>query len=1196
MLNLVKIELRGFKSFADKVEIPFREGVTAIIGPNGCGKSNVSDAIRWTLGEKSAKQLRGKSMQDVIFAGTEKRRSMSYCEVSLTFNNENQHIFPSLPFDEVVVTRKLDRSGMSEYFLNNNHTRLRDIIALFHDTGIGKEGYSIIGQGRVDEIMSAKPDERRRIFEEAAGISKFRAERIEAERKLEKTALNLQTTNEVIAEIEKQIGPLRKQAETAQKYFDLKEQLKYNEVNLYIYNYENNQAIKQKIYDRISGYDSALKIKDMEYNECVRRYDDCIRESSGIDRVYDDSNAELLSLKVGEARSEVEAHALKDRIANVQSQIARLNEELLSIDNRLIVSEQTISTTTAKKEEEFNAYLHTCKAFEDVNARYSQLTNALAGQESDLEARNLEYVRAIEELGALKSNISGFQAEKTINEERAKSIRQLLTQKKERLDEELTNLSIYDGKVKSAKERMRQVATEYNESVSEKADAQEAVKAFAEDISALSGKLSANEERVRTYTAIKEQYSAYQNAVGNLMRDSKHDPVLASKIMGVLAEVISVPNEFEAAIEYALGGAMQNVLVENEGDASDLIAYLKQKNYGRVTFRPLTSCRPHALSGESLGVLKEPGCYGLAGDLVKYDAKFDGFIKTLLGATVVVNNIDNAIRIFRKYNQAFKIVTLDGEIFSRGGEITGGSRRNQTQGLLSQEKQIEQARANLEKIKNNIAQITALRQEKEQDVLDFEQKIESLNKEISELRIEIGVNEDKANQCLQITETLQTEINQGAEEYELVIASIKDITDKLNSIDALEKITSEKKEEYTALLADSKSENSKQKSEREELSQRVMDLRVKMASRKSALDGYDQDLFRLAREKESLEEEKLDTIAQLKIEQSKLDSITSAPEKTSFSKEDEARIKVLEKEIADLSERKRTISDEIVALDAQKTEIFNQRNELTAKKTRDEGMLDNVDIEMRTQQAHILEEYDLTYAGAVEFKDEEFKAHGTLTVISDLKKSIARLGDVNLLASKTLEETEVRLNEQIAQRDDIQRACDDVKVIIDSLTERMRDKFSDAFNRICENFKEVFSQLFGGGKGELRLDTKETDDVLEAGIEIFAQPPGKKLQNIGLLSGGERALTAIAILFAILRLKPMPFCVLDEIEAALDDANVNLFAEFLKKFSDYTQFIVITHRKPTMRHADTIFGVTMEEKGVTKIVSIEFEEAVKHAK
>ena len=983
MLNLVKIELRGFKSFADKVEIPFREGVTAIIGPNGCGKSNVSDAIRWTLGEKSAKQLRGKSMQDVIFAGTEKRRSMSYCEVSLTFNNENQHIFPTLPFDEVVITRKLDRSGMSEYFLNNNHTRLRDIIALFHDTGIGKEGYSIIGQGRVDEIMSAKPDERRRIFEEAAGISKFRAERIEAERKLEKTALNLQTTNEVIAEIEKQIGPLRKQAEMAKRYNDLKEQLKHQEVNLYIYNYENNQAIKQKIYDRIAGYDKTLKLKDMEYNECVRRYDACITESSGIDRVFEDHNAELLSLKVGEAKSEGEAIALKERIANIQSQIVRLNEELTSVDNRLIVSEQTIKNTTAKKEEEFAAYLHTCKAYEDVNSKYSQLTDTLAGQESDLEARNLEYVRAIEELGALKSNISGFQAEKTINEERAKSIKQLLSQKKEKLDEELTNLSIFDGKVKTARDRMRQVATEYNECMTEKAEAQEAVKAFAEDISSLNGKLSANEERVRTFQAIKDQYSAYQNAVANLMKDSKHDPVLSSKIMGVLAEVISVPSEFEAAIEYALGGAMQNVLVENEGDASDLIAYLKQKNYGRVTFRPLTSCRPHELTGESVGVLKEPGCYGLASKLVKYDPKFDGFIQTLLGSTVVVNNIDNAIRIFRKYNQAFKIVTLDGEIFSRGGEITGGSRRNQTQGLLSQEKQIESARANLEKIKNNIAQIMSLREEKENDVVACEEKLELLNKEISELRIEIGVNEDKAKQALQITETLQTEINQGAEEYELVIASIKDITDKLNSIDALEKITAEKKEEYTTLLADTKSENTKQKTEREELAQRVMDLRIKMTTRKSALDGYDQELFRLSREKESLEEEKLDTIAQLKIEQSKLDNIASAPEKSSFSKEDEARIRILEKEIADLSERKRTISDEIKALDAQKTDIFNERNELTAKKTRDEGMLDNVDIEMRQQQTHILEEYDLTYASAVEFKDPEFKSYGALTVISD---------------------------------------------------------------------------------------------------------------------------------------------------------------------------------------------------------------------
>jgi len=1196
LLNFVKIELRGFKSFADKVEIPFNEGVTAIIGPNGCGKSNVSDAIRWTLGEKSAKQLRGKSMQDVIFAGTEKRRSMSYCEVSLTFNNENKRLFPTLPFDEVVITRKMDRSGISEYYLNHENCRLRDIIDLLHDTGMGKEGYSIIGQGRVDEIMSAKPDDRRHIFEEAAGISKFRAERDASERNLEKAKLNLESANEVINEIEKQITPLKKQAEAAMRYAELKEQLKHNEVNLYIYNYEHSQQTKQKIADRIEDATLQLKKKDEEYNECMANYSRCMDELAGIDKNYDEYNAELMSLKVDAARFEGEASLVKERVSHIQSEIARLNDELASIDRQLLVSDQLIEEETAKKSEIFSQFLAASKEQEILEEKSSRLISSIKGKESDIENSNSAYLKAVEELGAIKGNISGLQSALGFNREHAKSLNELILQKKARLNEEETNLAIYDGKIKAVKDKTLAAMQTFNESLAQKKDAQSALESYAEDIDNLRKKLAAAEARFNLFSSVKESYEGYQPAVSKLMKDSKHDSVLKAQIIGVLAELLDVPQDFEAAIEYALGGAMQNIIVETESEASSLIAYLKQNGYGRVTFRPLSACRPHTLMGESRLVLNEPGCFGLASDLIHYDPKIEKVVETLLGTTVIVNNIDNATRIFRKYNQAFKIVTLDGEIFSRNGEITGGSRRNQTQGLLSQEKQIEQARVSVEKLKDNIAKIINLRSEKELEISALEEKIDEMNKEISELRLSSMVDAEKAAQARESAAKLNEEIEHDAEEYRKTQASIKEAEDQLNSIDALEKVVAEKKEEINALVTDSKSENDKTKDERDEVMKRVVENKVVVAQLKQAMDMSAERLLGHETTKHSLEEDKINTAADLRREQNNLESIKNAPEKTVFSKEDEARIKELEDKIAELSGRKRTINDEIAAYDRQKEEIFNERNVLVEKKTRDEGMLENVDSDMRAQEAHVLQEYDLTYSTALEFKDEEFKAYGALTVISDLKRAIYRLGDVNQLAAQTLKETEERLQQQILYRDDIQKAYDDIMQIIADLTKEMQGRFTEAFEQISVNFKEVFSQLFGGGKGELRLDTKETDDVLEAGIEIFAQPPGKKLQNISLLSGGERALTAIAILFAILRLKPMPFCVLDEIEAALDDANVNLFAEFLKKFSDFTQFIVITHRKPTMRHADTIFGVTMEEKGVTKIVSIAFEDAVKQAR
>ncbi|MBQ9276512.1 MAG: AAA family ATPase, partial [Clostridia bacterium] len=547
----------------DKVEIPFQEGVTAIIGPNGCGKSNVSDAIRWTLGEQSAKQLRGKNMQDVIFAGTEKRKSMSYCEVSLTFNNEGQHIFPSLPYDEVVITRKLDRSGLSEYYINKTRCRMKDIIALFRDTGIGKEGYSIIGQGRVAEIMSAKPDDRRHIFEEAAGISKFRAQRNEAENKLEKTAANLQTANDVIAEIERQINPLRKQAETAQKYFELKEQLKYNEVNLYIYNYENIQSIKQKIYDRLAAAEKDLKVKDMQYREIVSRYERCIVESSSIDRVYDEDHAELMALKVDAEKVAGAANLVKEKITNLQAEIARLNSELASVDAQLVVSTGLIASTEQKKEACLAEYIKTSKEYEDLQSKYSYLSQSIEGQENTLEESNARYVKAVEDLSALRTNLSGYSTEKGMCEERAKMLFSLINQKKARLDEANTDLAVYGAKVKSTKEKLRSLTEEYNETLSERLESTEAIKAYSEDIQSLTQRLAIAEGQLKLYKQSKEDYQGYQEAVQRLMQDAKHDPIVKSKIMGVLAEVLSVPSEYESAIEYALGGTMQIVLVES---------------------------------------------------------------------------------------------------------------------------------------------------------------------------------------------------------------------------------------------------------------------------------------------------------------------------------------------------------------------------------------------------------------------------------------------------------------------------------------------------------------------------------------------------------------------------------------------------------------------------------------------------------
>ncbi len=1194
-MNLEKIIIHGFKSCADKVEIPLKDGFTAIIGPNGCGKSNVAEAIRWTLGEQSAKSLRGKSMQDVIFAGTDKRRSMSYCEVTLVFNNENHKIFKELPFDEVTITRKLDRSGLSEYYINNTRCRMRDIINLLHDTGIGKEGYSIIGQGRIDEILSAKPEDRRNIFEEAAGISKFRAQRTEAERKLEKTSDNLNIANEVIAEIQRQLTPLRRQAETANKYFELKDALKKQEVNLYIYNYENNASIKQKVEDRLLSSRGELSSKEAAERGCSIEYDKTLSEIADTDKIYSENHAELLNLKVDAAKIEGEENVVKERVNNLQNAKKRIEEDLKSVDATLVISDNLIKAAETKKEEAFAEYLIKNKEFEIADARFKSISRTIEGQESDLESKNTAYVRAIEELGALKNNQASFVAEKGINEERAKILLKTLNENKAQLDAEQTNLVIYDNNVKNSKEEQRSLMSEYNETLSNKMESAEAVKGLGEDLSSLNGKLAHLEGVYDLALQVKNDYAGYQESVQRLMREAKNDPILKSRILGTLAGVLVVPTEYEAAIECALGASVQNVLVESERDAAQIITYLKQKDIGRVTFRPRTSCTLRTLTGLNRGILSEDGCFGTAADLVSCEEDFEVFKQSYLGTTVIVRNMAVAEMLFKKYNRDVRIVTLEGEIYNRGGEITGGSRKSGKVSLLAQDNKIEETKQALTRLRGNIAKVKQQQEEHQQNIAECEQNIARLAERIGELRIAITLNEDKGKNSFEIVQNLEKNVSSGAIEYESVRTQIKELQEKLSSIDDLEKEVQGKQSEYDALLVESKSKKTDNTSERESLNTKVLELRVALATLKSAIDTHDAEIARLKRDQENTAEEKLDFIAELKTVESQLESIKSAPEKTSFSAEDLKRIKELEESILGLDNRKAELNEKLVKLNAEKTRLFEERTAINEKIMRDENTLSRIDDENFALQEHILEEYDLTYGTSLEFKDAEFSAYGAKTEITDLKRSIAKLGDVNLLAVQDLAESEKRLFDCTSQRDDIQAAYDDINKIIEELTTEMTQKFTTAFEKIQINFTDVFAKLFGGGKGELRLDTSETQDTLEAGIEIFAQPPGKSLKHISLLSGGERALTAISILFAILKLKPMPFCVLDEIEAALDDSNANLFAEFLKSFSDFTQFIVITHRKPTMSHADSIFGVTMEERGITKFVSIEFEEAVKHA-
>jgi chromosome segregation protein len=1199
-VNFSKIEIKGFKSFADKVTIDFKDGVTAIIGPNGCGKSNIADAIRWTLGEQSAKSLRGKNMMDVIFNGTENRHSTSYCEVSLYFDNTDHQVFPNIDFDDVVITRKLDRSGNSEYQINKTRCRMKDIINLIHDTGIGKEGYSIIGQGRIDEILSVKPDDRRHIFEEAAGISKFRYQRTEAERKLEKTMNNLAVANERISEIERQLVPLRKQAEATKKYLEFKEELKNEEVNLYIYQYENNESVKAKINEKLDAAKNELARLEGEFVKCLSEYDASMREAASLDNVAKEYNSELLSLKVDAEKVAGESKVFQERLSNLTQDERRLSDEIKSIEMQLFVVSDQLKKAKENKEEKQKTYVRLCEEQKKVQAEVDALSLSVSDAENQLEEKSNAYYRAVEELASLKTNLSGLTAEYGIQQERAKNMHALLNQKKQNLDEEMTALAISEANYKKAKEQMRELTTRYNENLSNREEAKEAVAGYNEDILSFNTKLAVMEGNLRSLIAIKEDFAGYQGAVQALMNDAKTNAALSSRILGVVAQIINVPSDYVAAVENALGSALQNIVCQTEEDASYLIDYLKQKNLGRATFRPLSACRPKSLTGENRAALKERGCLGVVCDLISYDKKFDKIMQALLGDTVIVDNKATGIRLFRAYNQSFRIVTLDGDIFAQNGSMTGGSRRSDKSGLLEQEKNIAAAKENLEKLKSNLSKMMEMRAEKQQEIADCEKISRELEEGINGLKVECSLYDERVKLASQNVSNLKTEIELSAAELEEINAQVKELNAKISSIDVLEKQVEKKKQEFGSISQITKTSSTDKRVERERAVERLTELRLEIARTKGSIDGLDTEIFRLEREQTSLKESELDAKSEHASVAAKIDALNNAPQRSVFTDKERDRIEFLQKEIDNLAEKKKYLNNRIMELDSLRNTLSEEKTKVLERKMRDEGMLERVDIEIRSMQEHILEEYNLTYASALEFKREGFNSRSAQSQIQNLKREIARLGDVNMLAISDLAETEERFATLTAERDDIQAGYDDLKKIIADLTNEMVIKFTDAFNKINQNFQEIFRKLFDGGKGELRLEPVENDpdgkeiDPLEAGIEIFAQPPGKKLQHISLLSGGEKALTAISILFGILQLKPMPFCVLDEIEAALDDANANLFSELLKMFAEKTQFIVITHRKPTMRHADTIYGVTMEEKGVTKIVRVEFEEALKH--
>lgn len=1190
-MDFRKIELIGFKSFADKQEIRFDNGVTCIVGPNGCGKSNVADAVRWVLGEQSAKSLRGSSMQDVIFSGTQNRKSLSYCEVSLTFDNTNK-IFKDLDFQEVVFTRKLFRSGESEYYINKKPARLRDIIDLLHECGVSKEGYTIIGQGKVSEILSSKPEDRRSIFEEAVGIAKTKAKRLETSRKLDRTRDNIVRIVDITTELERQLEPLSRQAEKARAYRALSEELKYHEVNTYLYKHDNASSTKAKINERIKGLNEQIEIRQTELGDAIKAYNAHQKEISEADDYIRQLNAEHVEKVQSYERQSGSAKLYNEKISFFRSEIQRLEDEIAAAESK--------SKELGASIEEKNAYVGECRKeitdlerrAGEINAALVEVITAINEGEKMAETAQNAILQSVEGLADLKQNIGALEAEKSVMSERQRET----LEKVKTLSDRLAALVAENAMNSSEISALEKSAQTVREEIKDKEEDVASINSYVSDVNAkiyaLNSEISALDANSRVYANLKDNFDGYQYSVKKLLTAAKTDREIDRRVKGVVANILKTDSKYEVAIETCLGGAVQNIVTENPEDARYLIQYLKRTESGRVTCLPVTSVKPRYETSETRRALQESGAIGLASELVKYDDYFERVVMHLLGNTLIVDDNENGRKIAEKYNFNFRIVTLDGDLFATSGSITGGSRKQNSSSLLAMDRKIEEVNAKLAAKRADMERLTTRKEQLTAQVAEGRAELEKATARLQDLRQQAAALREKIAGVDVRIENTKKEIESYKDEVALMATRITEISRRYTDIEQGGDKLIKEREVASTDAEKHKSAFDEYKKKRDSLMEENTSVQARKSFLSAEINSAEESVSRMRAEREELAAQSAKNRENIDSDNELIKSLLLEIEKVALSDSEKEYISALRAKIDAFEKRKTTLNDAVMQDNLKREMAQAEITKLSEKKYGEEVALSKVDSDLEYMAQRVWEEYEITYESAIGLKDDAYDITISNAETTRIKRKISSLGSINPNAIDDYNDLNARYQEMMSQRSDLEKAEEDLKSVITQLTDEMSATFADGFAKIRANFTRIFKELFGGGTADLILEKGETDDPLEQGIEIVAEPPGKKLQKISLLSGGEMSLTAIAILFAILKLRPMPFVVLDEIEAALDDANVDRFARYLKNFSAETQFIVITHKKVTMERADALYGVTMQEKGVSKIVSVKLADVV----
>lgn len=1194
-MKFKRIEIYGFKSFADKHEIPFGSGITGIVGPNGCGKSNVADSIRWVLGEQSAKLLRGNSMQDVIFNGTEKRKSMSYCEVALVFDNREK-LFPTLDYDEVVISRKLYRSGESEYALNRTPCRLKDIVELLRDGGMGREGYSIIGQGRIDELLSAKPEDRRNIFEEAAGISKFKARKIDAERKLGRTRDNLTRITDILEEKAKQLEPLMRQAEAARKWLDMRDRLRHYEINTYIHQYDTASQAKEVINTRINGIMEATDMKQKAYEAAVASYNESMYDLNSIDKNINALREELLTLTVGLEKQAGDIKVLKERISALIEQNGRLVGDNGTLESDRVRIEDSINKTLALCKTKRAELDDVKKLVEELRSKYLAAVEKITAGENTAQSNKQALLDAMDRLADIKANMSRLLAERDALSFNVEDMQKRITAMTAELNADREKLNTVNAELTEISDRKNKLSEQLKSLYAKNNDLLAEANEVTARLDKLNEKFYTAESRRKILHEMQQAYDGFAFSIRNLMNDAKKSAELSGKIEGVIAQLITMDAKYETAVETALGQAMQNVVTRNEDDAKYIIEYLKKMRYGRITFLPMTSIKPRSIEPKHEFALTAKGCFGVAADLVRYDDKYDNVVRGLLGGTVIVDNLDTAVSIARLTDYSFKIVTLDGDVINPSGAITGGSKKNDIANIFSHERELKELTTVVAKLSTEISTLTEKKEKCTATLEEVQIGIKSAQAGIHGADVDIATRTESRSKLVTDVDDAARALAELEADRDRDVKRINKISADINSVSELEALITSKKLSATQDEESRQAENDELKQVRDNLQEQLTAARLNETELENNVSNLLADAERMRSEIASIVAKIDANNAEIAQNSAQIETIEKGmvSEEQRDSSADAKRIKEVRAKLDHLDEYKATLQERVSTLDKNRLDLMNELSSLREDVTKENFLLMKVDTDIEQMEQRVREEYGLEYADCLQYKEDAYDLEAGLRETARLKRSMHALGNVNVDAiemSKTIAE---EYNEMNTQKEDLEKAEADLLKIIKELSDEMLSKFTTQFAQIRANFIKIFKELFNGGNADLEL--LDSENPLEAGIEIKAQPPEKKLQSISLLSGGEKALTAIAILFAILKIKPMPFCLLDEIEAALDDANANRFAKYLRRFSEDTQFIVITHRKPTMELADSLYGVTMEEKGVSKIVSVKLEEAVVDAK